>query len=114
MRRLTDFQIAALSAVASFVGGFGASAVDIWWAFQEMAINAHSHLPIVIKGLGFTLIFFVLSAILLVWSLIRHRDTDKKPVQSKDDIDYRISLAFRKAGICKLKAKEKAVRNKFK
>lgn len=114
MKRLTDFQIAALSAVPSLIGGVGASAVDIWWAIQDQIVTDHWYLPVVIKGLSITLICFVISAILLVWSLKRHKETGEKPVQSKDDIDYRIMLALRKERLARLKMCEVGLQHKTK
>lgn len=96
MKKLTDFQIAAMSAVPGIIGGFGASAVDIWWAAKDYAVTGHAYLETVAFGLLSTLIFFVISAILLVWSLKRHRDTGEKPVQSADDIQYQVKLYLQK------------------
>jgi steroid 5-alpha reductase family enzyme len=112
MKKLTDFHIAALSAVPGIVGGFGASAIDIWWAYRDMLVTGHWYLPVVMNGLGITLIFFVISVILLVWSVKRHNETGQKPIQSKDDIDYRIELALRRKCIRRLSVKEKAIKHR--
>lgn len=112
MKKLTDFQIAALSAVPGIIGGAGASAVDIWWAAQDYALTGLDHLPTVMYGLGITLIAFVISTALLIWAWKRHKDTGEKPIQSKDDIDYRVALAIAKQNMKILCAKEKAIRRR--
>jgi hypothetical protein len=112
MKRLTDFHIAALSATVSLVGATGATAVDVWWAWTEYTISGMDHLDNVAIGLFLGLVLIIASAVILIWSVKRHNDTGKKPIQSKDDIDYRIALAMRRSCINKLRLKEKAIKHR--
>ncbi len=111
MKKFTDFHWAAISALPCILGDFIASGTDIAWAFEDFAhAPEHIYLLKIAAALGTTLPLFTLSVGILIYSIIVHNRTGKKPVQSSEDIDYRISLAFAKHKFSKLCAKEKAIR----
>jgi len=111
MRKLTDFQLAAVASIPSLIGGFIASTVDIWWAAVEFNISGLDHLPVVIVGLVLSLVAFLVTLPILFVALKRHKETGKKPVQGTDDIDYRIDLYMRKEAMRKLETKARVAKH---
>lgn len=96
IRKFTDFELAAISAIPCIIGDVIASSTDIVWAFLDYGHNGYAYLLKVAAALGTTIPLFIVSIYILWKSWKRHRDTNRKPVQTDDDIDYRIKLAILK------------------
>lgn len=80
MKKLTDFELAA-------VGSGIAVIADIHWLIQDY-VHA-GRLDHIGTSVGLTISF-----VYIVWSVIRHKKTGAKLVQSADDIDYRVQLSL--------------------
>lgn len=96
MKKLTDFELATLSAIPCLLGDVVASATDIAWAFKDFAHSGLPHLMPVAASLSTTLPLFVISGWLLWKAWKKHKATGQKMVQGPDDIDYRIALYLQK------------------
>ena len=111
-RSLTDFELAALSAIPCILGDFIASGTDIYWAFQDFFHSGLPHLMPVAASLATTLPLFAVSVYILIKSVIKHRKTGSKPVQSNDDIDYRIALYLQRKGFKEHCVKAKVIEHR--
>ena len=95
MRKLTDFELAVIGSVLAIV-------TDIHWVTWDIVHAARIDHFFTFTGLA-------LGTLLTIWAWIRHRKTGSKPVQSNDDIDYRIELYLRGNSFKKLCDKEVAL-----
>ena len=96
MKRLTDFELAA-------IGSIGAVVADLHWLIQDIVHAGRFDHVITFVGLA-------LAGAYGIWGWIRHKKTGAKPVESIDDIDYRIKLYMAKNNFHKYCAKEKALK----
>ncbi len=100
MKKLTDFELAAVGSGAAVVADLHWLAADIIHAGRYDHIITAAGL---LASLGY-----------VVWSIYRHRQTGSKPVQSVDDIDYRVKLSILKYNFKKYESKEQAIQCKTK
>ncbi len=97
-KKFTDFELALAGAATVILA-------DLTWLVFDMVntFRADHILILVGIGVGFSLTAFA-------WN--RHIKTGKKPVQSLDDIDYRIELMLQKVKFHQHEMKEKVLRHK--
>lgn len=94
--KLTDFELAAGSSALALIG-------DTYWLVNDIVhAGRFDHM---ITG---TILLIGLAV--LAYSLIVHHKTGAKPVQSHDDIDYRIELYMAKKSFAAHALKEKCLK----
>lgn len=82
MRNLTDFELSAMSSI-------GAVVADTYWLANDMVNHIRSDHWI-------TGCVLVISAIVAVRAVIKHRKTGRKRFQTDEDIQYHVKLALLK------------------
>lgn len=94
MKKLTDFEYAAIGSAVAVIADLN------WLAWDVIHAGRWDH--------AFTSTGLVLSLIYTIYSIYKHRKTGSKPVQGPDDIDYRIALYMRKQKFEQYCSKERA------